>query len=366
MLRKRAGENCAKQEPNSLQTLINTLTDAVLQLDHAGAIHLCNAAALGLLNRNRDVLGRPIDEMLQVVDASGQAVSILHELRVSERVRRRDDLAMRFDDKDTIRLEVTFAPVKSGGTLEIEGYVLIIRDITKAKSLEQERDEFISVVSHELRTPIAIAEGALSNAALLAGQHAYGRIPEALTEAHNQILFLAGIVNDLATLSRAQQGIADETEPIDVRQLAVELTNTYTPQAEAKGLVFNLDLSGDLGSVRTSRLYLQELLQNILTNAIKYTISGSVALKICAQAGVLTFAVSDTGIGIGRADQKKIFERFYRAEDYRTRETNGTGLGLYIASKLAKKLGCRINVTSRLNHGSTFSFRLPKINDTDE
>ena len=72
------------------------------------------------------------------------------------------------------------------------------------------------------------------------------------------------------------------------------------------------------------------------------------------------FSVSDTGIGIGKSDRDKIFNKFYRSEDYRTRETGGTGLGLYVAAKLAKKIGCTIELTSRLNHGSTFTISLPK------
>ena len=85
-------------------------------------------------------------------------------------------------------------------------------------------------------------------------------------------------------------------------------------------------------------------------------------LHISADKENITFAVSDTGIGIRKADINKIFKRFYRAEDYRTRETNGTGLGLYVSTKLAKKLGCKIDAESRINHGSKFSFKLPKSN----
>lgn len=360
------GDDCPKRERNSLTTLINNLTDAVFHLDANGIIRLYNAAALNLLDTNRDVTGEQIDEVLKLQNTKKEPVSILPELAKSAKIKRRDDLVMTFDDLDEVRLEGTLAPVQSGDMLEIQGYVLILRDITKAKSLEQERDEFISVVSHELRTPIAIAEGALSNVQLLIKRGAYGRMPEAITEAHNQIIFLAGLINDLSTLSRAKQGVADEPELIDVKQLALEFASAYMPQAEARGLTFNLDLRGQLGSVHTSRLYLQELLQNILINAVKYTITGSVTLKIHAYAGTLTFAVIDTGIGIGRTDQKKIFDRFYRAEDYRTRETSGTGLGLYVADKLAKKLGCRIYVKSRLNYGSTFSFSLPQAKEVTE
>jgi signal transduction histidine kinase len=137
------------------------------------------------------------------------------------------------------------------------------------------------------------------------------------------------------------------------------LYNEYSPEASKQKLHFNLELAPKIGHVSTSRLYLHELLQNFITNAIKYTREGSVTLAISKKQDTIFFSVSDTGIGISKSDQAKIFNKFYRSEDYRTRETGGTGLGLYVAMKLSKKLGTHINLKSRLNHGSTFSFELP-------
>lgn len=167
------------------------------------------------------------------------------------------------------------------------------------------------------------------------------------------------MVNDLSTLSRAERGIADSTEEIDIKKLVSGLYNEYTPQAEKKGLRFDIDTSGKLGTVTTSHLYLQELLQNLITNAIKYTKEGSVVLRVKRNRKSITFEVKDTGIGISKSDQSRIFDKFYRSEDYRTRETGGTGLGLYVTAKLARKLGTSISVKSRLNHGSAFSFTMP-------
>ena len=105
---------------------------------------------------------------------------------------------------------------------------------------------------------------------------------------------------------------------------------------------------------------MKELLQNIVTNAIKYTQTGGVTVSVKRSAPrLLTFTVKDTGIGISRSDQQHLFQKFWRSEDYRTRETGGTGLGLYVAHKLAKKLNTTIELKSRLNHGSAFSFSLP-------
>ena len=144
-------------------------------------------------------------------------------------------------------------------------------------------------------------------------------------------------------------------------ELAKKTIDEYSPQAEEKGLAFNLDIGSQPGSVEASRLYLEELLQNFITNAIRYTQKGQVTLSIKKdKSGNVVFKVKDSGIGISKADLGKIFDKFYRAEDYRTRETNGTGLGLYVSAKLAQKLDCKIEVESRLNNGSTFSFKLPQ------
>lgn len=350
-------ETKAAPEHSQMMTLVNSLTDAVLSTDAHGVITIYNAAMIGLLDTNATLHGHHISEIFQLQTLSGTPIDVFEELSKSPSIRTRDDLIMPLSDGDHLRLEATFAPIL-GGSSSTDGYVLILRDVTKIKSLEQERDEFISVVSHELRTPVAIAEGALDNARLLAEKGYTQKVHEALVAAHDQVMFLAKMINDLGTLSRAERGAADETETINLMELASTLHSEFAPRAAEKGLRFDLDVSAQIGVIKVSRLYLTELLQNFIINAIKYTPHGGVTLRMHRRNGVVQFAVIDTGIGIGKTDQKKIFQRFYRAEDYRTRETSGTGLGLYVAGKLAHKLGCTISVKSRLNHGSTFSFEL--------
>lgn len=346
-------------EKGKVLTLINNITDAIISTDEHGIITMYNSAALNLIDTNNKISGKPIDEILRLETTNKTPLDTFKELSKSIAIRQRDDIIMQVDSDEALRLEVTFAPVQGGDKMSPDGYVLILRDITKAKSLEEERDEFISVVSHELRTPITIAEGSLSNAKLLIEKGVADKVPQAIDESHKQILFLARMANDLSTLSRAERGVDDKPEIINVAEFAAQLNDEYAPQAAEKGLAFNLDIDSSLGEVKASSLYLQELLQNFITNAIRYTPKGSVTISIKKQKdGQIKFKVKDTGIGIGKADLGKIFDKFYRAEDYRTRETSGSGLGLYVAAKLARKLNCKIEVQSRLNHGSAFSFSL--------
>ena len=349
-------------EHERAQTLINNFTDSVFSIDRKGNVKTYNAAALNILDTNDNIEGKKISKLLKLETVDGEEIDVFEELSKNQSIRKRDDIIMKLSESDQLRLEATFAPVQDSNpdASEADSYVLIIRDITRMKSLEEERDEFISVVSHELRTPVAIAEGSLDNALIFAERGSSKQSNDAISEAHKQVLFLAKMINDLSTLSRAERGVSDETEVIDVRELAHSLHSNYAPQAEEKGLRLNLDMVGKPGLVNVSRLYLQELLQNFITNAIKYTQKGSVTLHVSNKNGLVEFGVSDTGIGIRKADLNNIFKRFYRAEDYRTRETNGTGLGLYVSAKLAKKLGCKIEVESRINHGSKFSFSLPE------
>lgn len=346
-------------------TLVNNLADAILSVDRHGVIQVFNAAALNLLDTNTSLTGKSLDSVLKCVDESNKRLKLTPELHRARSVVSREDLSIDIAG-EPVNLSLVYSPIRGSNSSDDDagkdGYILILRDITKQKSLEEERDEFISVVSHELRTPLTIAEGSLSNTKLILSRPDIPNetVAKSVDVAHEQIVFLSRMVNDLSTLSRAERGVADTPELIIVDQMIHEIYNEYLKQAKEKYLAFDLELAHNLGSVSASPLYLKELLQNFVTNAIKYTAEGTVTLQVTKPTSTtLRFAVHDTGIGISKADQTRIFEKFYRAEDYRTRETGGTGLGLYVAHKLARKLGTTIELKSRLNHGSTFSFELP-------
>lgn len=350
-----------------IMTIMNNLTDAAFSTDEKGGIQLYNAACLDLLDTNESLKGRNISDLFNLTTSDGKKTSLERILKEATRAVRRDDLNHTYADGESIRLEINFAPIRSSFSVsklkdEQGGYILIMRDVTKQKSLEEERDEFISVVSHELRTPITIVEGTLSNLEVMTSKSkapSKAALNGAIDIAHEQTLYLSKMVNDLSTLSRAERGVADAPEAIDVAALLQDMHQRYEKDAEAQKLHLNLDLGTKLGTVTVSRLYLEELLQNFITNAIKYTHKGSITIIAKRKKDMVTFTVKDTGIGISRSDQNKVFNKFYRSEDYRIRETNGTGLGLYVSAKLAHKLHTTINLESRLNHGSSFSFELP-------
>ncbi|QQS19572.1 PAS domain S-box protein [Candidatus Saccharibacteria bacterium] len=351
-------------EHERLQSLIGSMADGVITVDDDIRVVLYNGAALNILDTNRSISGKNLKQLLQLFDKNGHHVDAESLVQGCERATSNRDLLLHYDDGSRINLYLSVAPVHLGyGAAGDRGYVLLLRDITHEKSLEEERDEFISVVSHELRTPIAIAEANISNAQFIIDKAGGDHVTvEALKQAHEQIMFLAGMVNDLSTLSRAERGkLTLEISAFNAYQLVTNLVDGYATEAKTKGLILRADVSPHLETMSSSELYVREILQNFVTNAIKYTEKGSVIVGAQPKDDGVLFTVSDTGIGISKGDEERVFDKFFRSEDYRTRATTGTGLGLYVTMKLARLIHADINLTTELNHGSTFSIFIPNL-----
>ena len=355
-------------QKEQLTAIINNLASAIITTDKRGVINIYNAATLSLLDTNKSLAKKPIDEVLRLVDLDGKKFSVAKTLKNINSIESNSNLIYKLDGDDFLRVELSMSPIKSSyfkrNHSEVSGYILIISDITKAKSLEEERDEFISVISHELRTPVTIVEGSISNLMVMLDRKIINsaKFKSALKTAHEQTVFLSSIINDLSTLSRAEKDIRSNLEKIDVSSLLTNLFKRYADEAKKKDIKLNLDMAGVSDYVIANSLYLNEALQNIMTNALKYTPKGTITIGSKKEKNRIVIFVSDTGIGISKTDQQHVFEKFYRSEDYRTRETGGTGLGLYVTAKLVSLMGAKINLESRLNHGSTFSliFDVPK------
>jgi PAS domain S-box-containing protein len=363
-LRRSKPGNSEKIEHERLTSLINSMADAVLALDEDLRVVLYNAAALNIFDLNNIKTGTPIEKLFTPIDKNNQPVALTPMIQKASLPMTSRDLRLKYADGSAINLYISIAPVHLGyGKKGDRGHVLLLRDITHEKSLEEERDEFISVVSHELRTPLAIAEGNISNAQFVAKKLKESTdITQALENAHKQILFLADLINDLSTLSRAERGkLQVEVEKINIQELLDDLGRAYTPNAASKGLLLTLKPLETPVYLESGRLYLREILQNFITNAIKYTDSGGVEVSARPEEHGVTFIVKDTGIGISKGDQERVFDKFFRSEDFRTRKANGTGLGLYVTAKLSRLLHAEIKLDSELNKGSAFSIYVPHL-----
>ncbi|HUD11759.1 MAG TPA: histidine kinase dimerization/phospho-acceptor domain-containing protein, partial [Candidatus Saccharimonadia bacterium] len=261
-----------ENERQRLLSLINSLSNAVIAVDNEGKVYLYNAAALELLNTNRDITGSPIGELLPLRNAHGTKINLLHLITDEDRAVNRQDLHYEATDGSRMILDLTVSPVHvfGYGPENWGGYMAVFRDITKQKSLDEERDEFISVTSHELRTPLAIAEANLSTAILPGFARIEPKALKLLHQSHENIVFLSELIQDLTTLSRAERGdLKLGYSLVTVEDFARQLVRDYQAQAEAKGLQLKLKLDPDLGSMVTSEPELREILQNLITNAIK-------------------------------------------------------------------------------------------------
>ncbi len=347
-----------------LNILINSMSDAVITIDENFKIQLYNASALNLLDINNIKIGDEIINYLEIYNKKDELVDLKHIVRKHDRITTYENFSLKYIDNSKANLFLSISPIHSVyGKKNLSGYILIMRDITRNKSLEEERDEFISVVSHELRTPIAITEGAVSNAmAFTERSDDKTKILEFLDQAHKQVLYLSDLVNDLSTLSRAERGVLEiKSEEINVLQLLEELLKNYSSDARKKTLRIKVGKVDNKLILNSTQLYVREILQNFITNAIKYSNKGVIELGADKSEGGVLFSVSDQGIGISKSDQAKVFDKFFRSEDFRTRQSSGTGLGLYVTAKLAKLLGAKISLSSKLNQGSTFNIFVPDL-----
>ena len=252
---------------------------------------------------------------------------------------------------------VTAAPVQASGH---KGAVLVLHEITDLRRLERVRQDFVANVSHEFRTPLTAIQGFAET--LLSG---------ALEDPANRRRFveiirehatrLARLTEDLLKLSRIEAGqLKLEFRPVSVTQLIESCMETAHLKAVPRRLAIDVRLPDELPPVRGDANSLQEVLQNLLDNALQYTpAGGKIEVSALCSDGRVVVTVADTGIGIPQVEQERIFERFYRVDAARSREAGGTGLGLSIARHIMEAHGGRLWVESAVGEGSRFHFSIP-------
>jgi CheY-like chemotaxis protein/CHASE3 domain sensor protein len=237
----------------------------------------------------------------------------------------------------------------------------------KGREIEQAsryKSDFLANMSHELRTPL---NSSLILAKLLADNPSGNldaeqvRYAETIRSAGNDLL---NLINDILDLSKIEAGKMDvRPESVRLTVLAENLTRTFEPLAKVKGLQFETTIATDgPDTIETDRQRLEQILKNLLSNAVKFTEAGAVSLEIRpAPAGKITFAVTDSGIGIPEQQQEQMFEAFRQADPTTNRKYGGTGLGLSISRELTRLLGGEIRVKSEPDRGSTFTVSIPTI-----
>jgi len=224
------------------------------------------------------------------------------------------------------------------------------------EGVEARRRELIGDMTHELRTPLTVVRGYLE-------ELADGEIepsPEIYQQLAKETKRLERLVNDLQELSKAEAGyLPINMQSVNLRPLLESLVNRFADQLLEDGPVLQLEFPPQIPPVLTDIDRTEQVLVNLVGNAMRYTVTGSITIRVWTQASKLWIAVIDTGIGIAAEDLPHVFERFWRSDKSRARHYGGTGIGLTISRRLVELQGGQIEVESELGKGSTFRFSLP-------
>ena len=256
-------------------------------------------------------------------------------------------------------LELTLAYLAGleGGAGQV---LLVFNDVTRVRQLERVRSDFVANASHELKTPIAAILGIVET--VLDDRDMQSKTRRRFIERiRRQTLRMNMLVTDLLMLSRldAIDRVTD-SEPVCLNQLVLELYDSLLDDAEDRGLHLGVQLPDEDVYVDGDAKALDQLIKNLLDNAIEYSEPGrKVVLRLGALAQMVSIQVQDEGIGIKREDQERIFERFFQVDKARSRKSPSTGLGLSIVKHVARAHGGDVKVESRFGFGSTFTVRIP-------
>ena len=339
------------EERNRLQAVLSGMREAVVAVDGEGRVEITNPAARTLFGIRSSAAGQKLVEavgspvlvrLVSGVVASGMADS--------SDVRWADER----DPTRTLNLKVTVTPQASGGA------VMVVHDVSELRRLEAIRRDFVANVSHELRTPVAViqssAEALLEGAV---GDPEHG--PQFASAISRHALRLGALISDLLDLAKIESGRQGlELSDVNVRMAAAEALDPLVGKAEETGHELEVDVPDDL-VIRADAVALQQILVNLVDNAIKYTPEGShIAIEAePLESGEVEIAVVDDGPGIADRHHDRIFERFYRVDPGRSRDMGGTGLGLAIVRHLTEVQGGTIRVEHNLPQGARFVLRMP-------
>lgn len=348
----------SEQQNSRLITLVNSLHTAIIVTDHKGRVVQHNEAARILANGVPHLDGEKISEVMPFFkrsDPQKKQIDIFENLAGAQH---RRDLCILTNEDVQVDLDISVTRVEVFG--RAPEYILVCEDISKERSLEEQRTGFISVTSHELRTPIAILEGALSSL-LRVKETIPPKVLPLVEQAHRSADQLSKLVKDLSILAEAQNdNVPINLTHIDATQMLSQCVADFSSQATQLGLELEMKVAEDTPSVLSTESHIREILQNYITNAFKYTPKGVISIQASpAKNGGILFSVQDSGIGISIGDQKMLFTKFFRAENHLTQKTGGTGLGLYLCMELAERLNAKVWAKSAQGKGSTFYLEIP-------
>lgn len=367
------------------EVVIAAIADGVVALDKNGTVSLINPAAQRIIGWGKnDAIGLDYKSILKLHDSHDKPIEPAND-PIQKSLETNKEISV-----DTFSIEtaesgkkflahITVSPIGPLGS----GAIVVFRDITNERSQEREQAEFISTASHEMRTPVASIEGYLGLALNPTTATIDDKARDYIGKAQQAAQHLGRLFQDLLDVSRADDNrLSSNPQVIDLVPFVHDIVVGLTPKAEEKGLKVHYkptpsstddESRHDKGEktlqpvfyVNVDSDHLREVVSNLIENAIKYTLEGTVTIDITGDDSHAILSVADSGIGIPQEDLSHLFQKFYRVDNTATREIGGTGLGLYLSRKLTESMEGRIWAESEYQRGSTFHMQLPRLDHVE-
>lgn len=342
-----------KQNEQRLNAIVQNLVSGVMLINVDKQVIMTNRTMYQILGET-EITGKPFYEVIKSF-----ALSQLIEATFETKTIQQKEIILYFPRE--MILDASVSPIL-GENGEITGIILLLHDITQIRHLENVRSEFVTNVSHELKTPVTALKG-FAETLLDGAMYDEMLLKKFLTIIKEESDRLHRLIMDILALSRIEQNpVPENVELVEVDEVIEQSARTIFEMATEKNIqVIIPEKTIPSVTIETDRDKLQQILINLLSNAINYTpVDGKVEVKLIEQEAEVIIEVTDNGIGIPAKDIDRVFERFYRVDKARSRHSGGTGLGLSIVKHLVENCGGRIEVESQEEVGSTFRVTLPK------
>lgn len=354
-----------KARAEGILRYLRSIGEGVFATDRRGTIVFVNEAAAAIIGKEpADLIGEESIQYFEFRQGKEEGSSRFFASRSAMKLKHakvfdRGMFLIRTNGK-ALPISGSFAPIIEAS--HIAGAIVVFHDITEQHELEKMKENFMSIAAHQLRTPL----GSMRWSMELLKNGDLGKMPkkagEALSQLYENSSRMLTIVNDLLKVSRIDQGRAkEEFVPVDVSELIHEVLATLAGAIEEKGISLKLEIpKKKLPQLVLAKGHIFEAVENLIANAVRYNRQGGeIALKLSLGEKELQLSISDTGIGIPLADQKKIFSKFFRAANAVKHFTDGSGLGLSVVKSYIEENGGTVTFESEENIGTTFIVRLP-------
>jgi len=352
------------EDKAKIDAMLANIGDGIIGTTDGGEILYINQSTKDMLGyRDNDLIGKLLIHAVPLLDATNKPVDtkqrpIRNAIMTGKTSVSRDFQFQKKDGK-SLPVAITASPVKFMGHLM--GGVVVFRDITKEREIDRMKTEFISLASHQLRTPLAAMKW--FSESLLDGDN--GQLNEAQLKVVQNISAsnerMIGLVNSLLNISRMESGrLIIDPEPTDVGKIVNEVLVDTSAKLKEKNQKITVSIHENLPQISVDPKLVRHAFMNLITNAVKYTPeNGEVEIMLSKDNKNIIFRVTDSGYGIPESQQEHVFEKFFRAENIKKVETDGTGLGLYLVKQIIVASGGNIWFKSEESKGTTFWITLP-------